>query len=81
MRGRLNYEQSSLRIYKRVQEAIDFRAPGSGFDPNTLFFAAGINDENDGSFGSIQAVPTLGMVGLVLVVGGLARVRRRGKTN
>jgi uncharacterized protein (TIGR03118 family) len=35
--------------------AIAFRQPGSGFDPNTLYFVAGINDEENGLFGTIQA--------------------------
>src|SRR5437660_4221090 len=30
--------------------ALDFRANGSGFDPNALFITAGINDEADGLF-------------------------------
>jgi uncharacterized protein (TIGR03118 family) len=37
--------------------AIDFRAAGSGFDPNTLFLNAGINDEADGLFAGIQVAP------------------------
>jgi uncharacterized protein (TIGR03118 family) len=37
--------------------AIKFRAAGSGFNPNTLFFVAGINDEANGLFGAIQPVP------------------------
>ena len=36
---------------------IAFREPGSGFDPNALYFVAGINDEENGLFGKIQAVP------------------------
>ena len=36
--------------------ALGFRTT-PGIDPNTLFFSAGLNDENDGLFGSIQAVP------------------------
>jgi uncharacterized protein (TIGR03118 family) len=60
--------------------ALDFRAPGSGFDPNTLFITAGINDESDGLFAQIQAVPepaamafvALGLLGLA----GIARRRR-----
>ena len=28
---------------------------GAGFDPNNLYFAAGINDERDGLFGSLAA--------------------------
>ena len=37
--------------------ALNFRAVGSGFDPNTLFFNAGINDEVNGLFAEIQVVP------------------------
>jgi len=37
--------------------AIAFRAPGSGFDSNTLFLNAGINDEADGLFAEIQVAP------------------------
>jgi len=37
--------------------AINFRAPGSGFDPNTLFLNAGINGEADGLFAEIQIAP------------------------
>jgi len=60
--------------------ALAFRAPGSGFDPNALFFTAGINDEDDGLFGEIvvAAVPepvTLGLVGAGLAA--LVRSRRR----
>jgi uncharacterized protein (TIGR03118 family) len=61
--------------------SLDFRAVGSGFDPNALFITAGINDENDGLFAEIQAVPepaamalaALGFLGLA----GIARRRRR----
>lgn len=52
--------------------ALNFRAQGSGFDPNTLFFSAGINNEADGLFGEIQVVPepgTLGTAALVLAMG------------
>jgi uncharacterized protein (TIGR03118 family) len=45
--------------------AINFRAPGSGFDSNTLFFSAGINDEANGLFGAIQVVPEPGTMLLV----------------
>jgi uncharacterized protein (TIGR03118 family) len=38
---------------------IGFGNGGNGGDKNTLYFAAGINAEKDGLFGSIQAVPTL----------------------
>jgi uncharacterized protein (TIGR03118 family) len=41
--------------------SLAFRAPGSGFNPNALFFTAGIDDEEDGLFGEIvpaaEAVP------------------------
>jgi uncharacterized protein (TIGR03118 family) len=37
--------------------ALNFRAPGSGFNPNTLFISAGINNEADGLFAEIQVVP------------------------
>lgn len=60
--------------------SLDFRAAGSGFDPNALFITAGINDEADGLFAEIQAVPepaamalaALGFLGLV----GMARRKR-----
>lgn len=45
--------------------ALNFRAPGSGFDTNTLFFNAGINGEADGLFGEIQMVPEPGTAVLV----------------
>jgi uncharacterized protein (TIGR03118 family) len=38
---------------------ITFGNGGNGGDPNTLYFAAGINAEADGLFGSIQAASTL----------------------
>jgi uncharacterized protein (TIGR03118 family) len=47
--------------------AIGFRAPGGTFDPNALYFVAGINDENDGLFGEIKVAPepsTLVLFGL-----------------
>jgi hypothetical protein len=37
--------------------ALNFWAPGSGFDPNALFFTAGINGEADGLFGEITPSP------------------------
>ena len=37
--------------------AIKFRAADSGFDPNALYFAAGINDEENGLFGTITLAP------------------------
>jgi uncharacterized protein (TIGR03118 family) len=58
--------------------ALNFRASGSGFDPNALFFNAGINGEADGLFGEITLTPepsTLLLLGLGLA--GLALLRRR----
>jgi len=61
--------------------ALDFRAPGSGFDPNALFITAGINDEADGLFAEIQAVPEPAAMALfalgLLGVAGIARRRKR----
>jgi uncharacterized protein (TIGR03118 family) len=59
--------------------ALNFRATGSGFDPNTLFLNAGINNEADGLFAEIQIVPEPGtwvLVGLALA-GALALRRAR----
>jgi uncharacterized protein (TIGR03118 family) len=60
--------------------SLEFRAGGSGFDPNTLFFTAGINGQADGLFGAIQATPepaTLGSSGAALAAGLLIWLRRR----
>jgi len=60
--------------------ALNFRAVGSGFNPNALFFNAGINNEADGLFGEIQANPepaTLGTMLMALAVGGYVLRRRR----
>ena len=60
--------------------ALNFRAPGSGFDSNALFFTAGINDEADGLFGEITPVPepsTLLLLGLGLGSVGLLRRKTR----
>jgi len=58
--------------------ALAFRAQNSGFDTNTLFFTAGINNEVNGLFGEIQIAPepaTLGLIGLAL--GALALAGRK----
>jgi uncharacterized protein (TIGR03118 family) len=54
---------------------------GRGGNPNSLFFAAGINDEHDGLFGRIDAVPepgtwTLAGIGALLLSAGVRRRRR-----
>jgi uncharacterized protein (TIGR03118 family) len=49
--------------------AINFRAPGSGFDSNTLFFNAGLNGEVNGLFGDIQVVPEPGTFVLLALAG------------
>jgi uncharacterized protein (TIGR03118 family) len=60
--------------------SLDFRAAGSGFDPNALFLTAGIHDEADGLFAEIQSVPEPAAIALValgfLGLAGIARRRR-----
>jgi uncharacterized protein (TIGR03118 family) len=65
--------------------ALEFRAPGSGFDPNALFFAAGIEDEQHGLFGEIvaAAVPepaSLALVGIGVIALAVTRRRRTGSS-
>jgi uncharacterized protein (TIGR03118 family) len=53
---------------------------GAGFDPNALYFSAGINDEADGLFGEITEVPepaTLFGTAFGLAVLALTRVRHK----
>jgi uncharacterized protein (TIGR03118 family) len=58
--------------------ALNFRASGSGFDPNALFFNAGINGEADGLFGEITPAPEPSTLALLaLGIGALALLRRR----
>jgi uncharacterized protein (TIGR03118 family) len=69
--------------------ALDFRVPvagnaNTGPDPNSLFFVAGINNEQDGLFGRIDvATPepaSVGTVGFILLAGfSQALLRRRAR--
>jgi uncharacterized protein (TIGR03118 family) len=43
-------------IHNEALWSISFGNGGSGGDPNTLYFTAGINGETDGLFGSIQPI-------------------------
>jgi len=56
--------------------ALNFRAPGSGFDPNTLFITAGINGEANGLFASIQVAPEPGTF-LMIALAGVPLVWRK----
>jgi uncharacterized protein (TIGR03118 family) len=61
--------------------ALDFGNGGPGFSSTTLYFTAGVNNQKDGLFGSIQVVPEPGALwlaaaGLLLILG--ARFRPRG---
>jgi uncharacterized protein (TIGR03118 family) len=52
---------------------------GNGFDPNQVYFNAGINEESDGLFGSLAIVPepgTLSLLGAGLVVLGVTGRRK-----
>jgi len=63
---------------------LTFGNGGNGGDPNKLYFAAGINDEADGLFGSISAVPEPSTVVLGLIAVGMLGARwqwkNRGRT-
>jgi uncharacterized protein (TIGR03118 family) len=56
-----------------------FGSGGQGSDPNVLYFAAGINDEEDGLFGSIAAAPDPGSTLALLAIssGALLLMRRK----
>lgn len=64
--------------------ALGFRAPGGTFDPNALYFNAGINGETDGLFGTLTAaasVPepaTLSLLAIGVAASAFGRSRRRG---
>jgi len=58
--------------------ALKFGNNGPGFSPNSLYFTAGLNDEADGLFGSLQPAPEPSTA--LLLGGGLllaAALRRR----
>jgi uncharacterized protein (TIGR03118 family) len=57
--------------------ALKFRPGGPGVNPNALYFTAGINNEADGLFGSIQASPEPGTLALLLLAGCVIGVYRR----
>ena len=57
--------------------ALNFRASGSGFDPNALFINAGINNEADGLFAEIQVVPEPSSFAMLAVGLGFAALGRR----
>jgi uncharacterized protein (TIGR03118 family) len=60
--------------------ALNFRAPGSGFDPNTLFITAGINNEADGLFAAITLAPEPSTIALIaLGLGGIGLARRKAR--
>ena len=62
--------------------ALEFRAGGSTFDPNALYFVAGINDEANGLFGTITpaAVPEPATLWTSALVLSLLVVQRRSAT-
>jgi uncharacterized protein (TIGR03118 family) len=72
-------DKNGLPIVNPGLWALAFRT-GPGFNPNALYFVAGVNDENDGLFAEIDPVPeplTLGLVGAGLAM--LARRRLRSR--
>ena len=56
--------------------ALNFRAAGSGFDPNSLFITAGINGEADGLLAEITPTPEPGTF-LMLALAGIPLVWRK----
>jgi uncharacterized protein (TIGR03118 family) len=60
--------------------ALEFRTGGTGDNPNTLYFTAGINDETDGLFGEIATTPEpapLLLAGMGVLTLVLVRLRHR----
>jgi uncharacterized protein (TIGR03118 family) len=54
-----------------------FGNTGPGFSPNKLYFAAGIDDEANGLFGSLEPVPEPGTLWLLASTGSWLIARRR----
>jgi uncharacterized protein (TIGR03118 family) len=52
-------DATGQKIENQALWALTFGNGGNGGDPNTLYFTAGINGENDGLFGQIQATATI----------------------
>jgi uncharacterized protein (TIGR03118 family) len=64
--------------------ALDFGNGGLGFSSTTLYFTAGLNNQRDGLFGSIQAAPepgalSLAAIGLLSIAGVRLRFRRTAR--
>jgi uncharacterized protein (TIGR03118 family) len=77
--GTINGSNGQPLINDRLW-ALETRAVGSGFDPNAVYFSAGINSEADGLFGQINAItPEPGTIfgtatGLIALA--LSRIKR-----
>jgi uncharacterized protein (TIGR03118 family) len=64
--------------------ALETRASGSGFDPNAVYFSAGINNQADGLFGKIAVTPepaTIFGTATGLIALALARIKRPLRSN
>lgn len=88
--GRINaFDPSTGAFVSALQDALGnpividglwglaFGNSGPGFDANALYFTAGPNDEQDGLFGSLQAVPEPGTFALLSSGVALLVIRRR----
>jgi uncharacterized protein (TIGR03118 family) len=63
------------------QWGLAFGNGGTGFDPNSLYFAAGINGEIDGLFGRLNPVPEPSTCALLTAGAGLLIAFRRLRPN